>query len=515
MHAVSQTYKTLRQEKGSYYEIKVVRGETEYTIADIRSLTISMSLFTDSGPQIGKVNSAQCELVVMESSDNWPRMAPFEIYLRLSSADDETKSEWISYGTYYTDERSEDDFGNLKIVAFDGVLLLETSWTDKINPPAEWPITSQAFLDLVEDAGLIEVDPRSVIDDTIAFIGLNTASTIRDVLKSIASAHGGNWQMTGEGKMRLIPFSNMSDGDAAIAGLAIAGISVVGTSETGIAEGAEYVYLGMKMQDFSKGVPLLGVSGIHFENSEGVVTETGTSNGYVVFAECEYASSEGLPELALSRMQDYVYKPFDSGVAYLDPAAEIGDLIIVNGRSYQMMTVDWDMGKFPAATLSAPFDAEIDHEYTVVSEEAKTYKKLTQSQAEMERRLFTRISQVPNEVVIEVGEIYQTKDAARIDKEYLEGEITEQIDDLNEMKMHYRFTDDGEIIGKTSSDKNVKLSNEGIDMMVNGESVTHWTQDEMLSPRRVKIPLSGTLQLGNFILQPRSNGNTSLLWVGE
>lgn len=93
--------------------------------------------------------------------------------------------------------------------------------------------------------------------------------------------------------------------------------------------------------------------------------------------------------------------------------------------------------------------------------------------------------------------------------------IAQATDDLAALKMHYRFDETGETIGREGSSESVKLSNDGINMMVYNESVTKWTQDEMYTPTRVRVPLGGSLQLGDFIFQPRSNGNISLLFIGE
>lgn len=92
--------------------------------------------------------------------------------------------------------------------------------------------------------------------------------------------------------------------------------------------------------------------------------------------------------------------------------------------------------------------------------------------------------------------------------------ITETNENLEEIKTHYRFDETGETIGKTGSPKTIKLANDGIGMQVNGETVTKWNQDEMYTPTKVRVPVGGSLQLGDFIFQPRSSGNISLLFVG-
>ena len=99
-------------------------------------------------------------------------------------------------------------------------------------------------------------------------------------------------------------------------------------------------------------------------------------------------------------------------------------------------------------------------------------------------------------------------------KDSLEISITQTNENLEEIKTHYRFDENGETIGKTGSPKSIKLSNDGIGMQVNGETVTKWNQDEMYTPTKVRVPVGGSLQLGDFIFQPRSSGNISLLFVG-
>ena len=99
--------------------------------------------------------------------------------------------------------------------------------------------------------------------------------------------------------------------------------------------------------------------------------------------------------------------------------------------------------------------------------------------------------------------------------EAIELEVTQTSDDLDELKTHYRFDQYGETIGKTNSNKTIRLANDGINMMVDNESVTRWNQDEMFTPRKIMVPVGGSLQLGDFVFQPRSNGNMSLFYVGD
>ena len=64
-------------------------------------------------------------------------------------------------------------------------------------PPEErWP-------DLLAQATGIQLDSRDVLDDTVAFIGLDTLRTAREVWADIAAAQGGNAILTPEGRTLL------------------------------------------------------------------------------------------------------------------------------------------------------------------------------------------------------------------------------------------------------------------------------------------------------------------------
>lgn len=417
MREISALYKQLRKQPDSYYEVEAVQGQNTYSTDRLVSVKTYPALFESSGPQIGVCHSTICELTLIESSKNWPRMAQFTVRVRLSSADNTQKSEWLLMGTFYTDERSEDAFGNLSITAYDRMLMTEQYWTDKIREqdlPASWPVTSKAWADMMVNAGLIEIDSRTTLDDTVPIIGLNTASTIRDNLRTIAAAHGSNWQVTPDGKLRLVPFVNIVDGQAAIAGIAIAGISVVGDGVIESADGIDYAFLGMDVQSFDSSPALDGITGVNLETEAGNVAAAGTTSGYVLSASCEFANSTGLADLCLSKLQGYVYKPFSAGNAILDPASEVGDIVIINGRSYQMMSIDWNLSTWPTADIGAAYDQEVDHEYTILAPEAKTYRK-TMAATDEKLRLYpttlqmqSAISQTEEAIELSVSQTYVT-----------------------------------------------------------------------------------------------------------
>ena len=409
MKTASSIYKILRTASTSFYEWQILQDNNVYGMDRLKSLTFSPSLSVDSGIGIGSANSTECRMTLLEASANWSRMARFVVQFRICNESNRVQSEWITFGVFYTDERSEDQQGNLSIVAYDAMLKMEQSWTDKIpdaSLPASWPITARAWANMLHGQGLIDFENITALDDTVPFIGLDTTSSIRDVLKSIAAVHGANWMVTASETFKLVAFENITADQTSL-----------------------YVDLGLKAQNFVDSPALDPVTGVQLETELGTIAEAGTSTGYVLKAACEFATTTGVAALCLSKVQNYSYKPFDATTAYLDPIAEIGDHIMFNDVVYQVMSIEWEMGKTPTADVSAPYDQEIDHEYKGVSESAKQYRKTAKMVDEamddyLPRDEFaTAIEQNEQAINLVASRTFVTKTAHNTDIQNLQNQI--------------------------------------------------------------------------------------------
>lgn len=411
MKTASAIYKMLRALDNSWYEVQITQGNKVYGLDKLKSVKVHQSIASGKGLSIGGANAAECRITLDEQSANWARMAQFTLQVRICAATGSTKSEWITIGTFYTDERSEDKYGNLSIVGYDGMLLTEQYWTDKIpssSLPASFPITARAFAQMVQSAGLCTFEDLSKLDDTVAFIGLDTVSTVRDKLKDIAAAHGGNWQITPTGALQLVNY-RMVENSLAIAGIAIAGIAIVGASDASSLPSSKFVQLGLGMKMLDKSPALAAVSGVTLETAEGETASAGTDSQYIVKGKCNFSSSDGVAALSLSRLQNYSYKPFTFKTVDLDPIVDIGDIVIADDDGYQIMDINWTFGKRPYADMSAPYDEEVDHEYTIVNPEAKTYRKSLAEMEKTEERVNSRIQQTATSITTEVSRTYETK----------------------------------------------------------------------------------------------------------
>ena len=546
MRQTSELYKQLRTQTGSYYEVKIVRGDVTYGMNKLKSIAIAPAMFEGNGPQIGGVHSTTCKVKILEKSINWPRGAAFEVFIRITDGTD--FDAWMSMGTYYTDERHSDKYGNLEIIAFDDMLTLEQPWTDKVQDlPSEWPVTAQSACSMLSEALGIQFDERTVLDNTVPFIGLDTTATARDTLAAVAAGMGGNWHVTPEGKLRLILLRNKVSEVPAIAGIAIAGISIVGTGKE---DELDLIELGMKVKDIDVGNGIGIIGSVELETSSGTVARAAYGEGYTLKAHCDFSDSN-VAYLCMRNVNGYSYKPFKATSARLDPAAELGDLIEIDGDYYQLVCINWKIGPHITADISAPFEEVVDHEYPMLSESAKNLRKAvgyTDKQIESTRSYIVQTERsitqgvaatyVSNQALAntlleyspteQIEQNYYTKTETNTIADGLASEIQLTDDNLtiafsqisnadtkiNAMTYYIRYQDGVIIIGKTDSPTSVRISNEQIALYYGNEMLSYWNQDKQYTPKELQIPTGGKFTLGNILFQPRSSGNMSLMWVG-
>lgn len=409
-------YKNLRTLAGSHYEVLIRRDAVEYGMDKLINVGIQSAVFDESGPKIGGVQSAQCNLEFYETNSGWPRMASFVVWVRVCNANNDQQSEYVPLGTFYTDERNDEVNGKLRIVAFDGMLRLEQSWTDKIplaDLPSNWPITAKAWATMIQNAGIVQFADLTQLNDTVPFIGLRTSSTVRDILKDIAAVHGGNWQMvtrvvniktkTTREELTLIPLFNAQTPD---------------------------IDLSKSVKNLTTSPALNRITKVRLESEAGTIVESETQDSdetdYQLHGNAEFADSTGIANLCLGRVASYVYRPFEASGAIIDPLVEVGDAVKINGTVYQLMSADWKINAWPTANISAPYDQEVDHEYTIPNAQAKALRKTleeTDARYLTEAKFSTEIQQTESQIYLAAQSVLATKDELQNLQDQIDGKV--------------------------------------------------------------------------------------------
>lgn len=203
MQTVSALYQQIMS--GEHYaERKINIAGTDYGEDTIVSLTTTGGLFAGGTLSVGSAVSREINLSLWNVSTTIPKMAKLIPYYRLSNG--AQTSEWIQKGVYYIDTRSVDS-GLLTIHGYDDMLKAEQIWTP--DQSLEFPMPMTQVVDIIADIMGVEIDARTVLNSSYTVDYPANDYTLRDVLRFIAAAHGGNWIMSDVGELWLVGLNDL------------------------------------------------------------------------------------------------------------------------------------------------------------------------------------------------------------------------------------------------------------------------------------------------------------------
>ena len=110
-----------------------------------------------------------------------------------------------------------------------------------------------------------------------------------------------------------------------------------------------------------------GYSGVRIfvgtdEDGNSIVYESGDTSGRVLDINNDFGTQE-MADNILAEIRGYQYQPIEAEAALLNPAAEMGDGVTVNGVYTGLFVRDTKFGRLMASDIKAPTDEEIAHEY--------------------------------------------------------------------------------------------------------------------------------------------------------
>lgn len=362
MHQTDSLYQTLLSNPACVKEIKLRIAGQEYLSDKIPSIVTSGTLFSDNIPSIGCAVCREISLMVRTNGAYIPRAAKIEVFARLAipgqSGEAASASEWIPKGVFYIDTRQPDEEEQfLTIHGYDAMLKGEQPLVDQAaGETGTWPKTMREVASACAAKMGVEIDPATIISGDYE-IGYPTDYTCRELLRHIAAAHGGNWTISDEGKLRLIVLGNLDSFNP--------------------------IQLGREVSDFSAPPSFAPFSRLTLWIDDETGFTSGDDSGRSIDADCPWATQE-MCDAVLSIINGYQYVPYTATDALIDPAAEIGDSIIVNGKFSLIASMDTTMDALYTATISAPADEEIDHEFPYKPKSSRDFnRKLAQTKSEI------------------------------------------------------------------------------------------------------------------------------------
>lgn len=343
MKSTSALYKTIFADPAHEVEHKVTIAGVTYGMDKLISISTPSQIF-DGGPGIGMAISRELELEFIPEG-TIPTAAAVSVFTRLLLG--AQASEWLNMGNFYIDSRTYDETGDvLSLHCYDEMLKTEFVYLDKHNDQdkaSSWPQSVRTLYQTIADDIGVSIDitlMRSINAMwSIPYPGNNTARTI---LCQMAAALGGNWVITDGGVLTCKKLT---------------------TSAT-VAQD-----LGMNVGALSRGIDSAAFTCVKLTGITGVegVTEyvAGNTTGLTVEAECPWAT-QSMANLVLSTINGWVYRPYTADEALLDPAIELGDTVRINGWTSVVAKMQRNFDKLCDASISAPDDEELNHEFPYV-----------------------------------------------------------------------------------------------------------------------------------------------------
>lgn len=134
--------------------------------------------------------------------------------------------------------------------------------------------------------------------------------------------------------------------------------------------------LGTNAQNVDASPQWDAYSGVEIIVSDTTSFFAGRRTGRVLTVENAWGSQQQANNILASlRSTGFQYQPIVVTGAILDPAAELGDGVIANGIHSGIYNLSRNFGPLMVATVEAPQDEELDHEYPYQPKQDRIYKR--------------------------------------------------------------------------------------------------------------------------------------------
>lgn len=329
MQTVSATWAALAANGDFVLQTKAVINGADYT--DISAPVIERGLM-QNGLSVGNVCSAMMRFSML-TDDAIPRAAEVVIQMRLKNG--ATESEWLPAGTFYISRREKDPVtGLITLTCYDALLRANAAYTAS----GDYPKAMSAVAGEIAAALNVEIDARTQFQSGEGWtVPLPDAfADMRSMLSGIAAAHGANWIMTPENKLRMVKI----DGAGDLVNVA----GVVGRVGAG---------------------SVRTVTGLRVRGPDGYIVY-GNTDGLVIQINAEHVSDLNT-EYLTGRLLGMAYQPYTLEGAIYDPAAELGDQIINRDSISSVICIErLTLNVAFRASVSAPEGEEADDEYPYI-----------------------------------------------------------------------------------------------------------------------------------------------------
>lgn len=363
MRSRSALWKSIVNSDCFELQTKAVIGSKEYTA--ISAPVIDRALMS-SPLSIGNCISATLALSIL-TEDNIVSTSPIVVQGRVVS--DTDSSEWMPFGTYYINQRDTSYEGLVSVRCYDAMLMANMSYVSDETDKAKWP---KPMAEVVSDIAYrigVTVDSRTKINKSDDYmVPFPEELTMLQVLGYIGACHGGNWIITEENKLRLVPL-------------------VTSPGETTSTEDSNIVNVSAVLGDLTTGTPIT-LTGVSMKDSEGNIYTAGDDSSAVISLEQNPYATPAICETLIKTFGGLIYSPYTTTNAIFDPAAELGDQVKIGDKVSGVImaeTLTLDIGF--RAKINAPNSEELSDEYPYLSQEKKRQQMASKIEKLLEQQI--------------------------------------------------------------------------------------------------------------------------------
>lgn len=371
MRSLGSTWNTLIADDTAVLDTVAVINNKEYSA--ITAPVVHRSLISSENLTVGNCIAASLTFTVM-TTDTIPKSAKVVIKCRMRNKS--KQSSWYEFGTFWVSKRTKDD-DLITLECYDAMLKGNQAYggsSDAMN----WPKPMKTVVNTIVSRMGVSLDSRTVIksDSSVYKCEYPEKLTLLEVLGHIGACQGGNWIITPENKLRLVPLT--------------------GSGST--------VNVPVVLGEFTEANSYT-VTGVTMVMDEDHVYSAGNTSGYVLTINSNPYSSQAIADDLFSALNGLTYQPFSVSGSIYNPAAELGDTVTVGDLTSVLIgeTCTYDINF--RADAEAPGKDELEDEYPYPSE----ILRLQQSTIELKRNdevLASSISQTQQRIDLEVEKVW-------------------------------------------------------------------------------------------------------------
>ena len=219
---------------------------------------------------------------------------------------------------------------------------------------------------------------------------------------------------------------------------------------------SESVFIGRSAKGYTSTPELPKYTNVRINVDDDSFYEAGSGDN-VLELDCPWGSQQMANDI-LESIGEFVYRPYDTEWAKLDPAAELGDGVTINGVFSGIYVNETNFSTLMAARIAAPQENAVDHEYPYKS---PTDRKTTRQFAETRASLRVNAASIQAEVTAREASETEMRAALELHAQEIAARVTQT--GGNSTSFGWSLTADGFVL-QSSGQTVFKATKDGVDI---------------------------------------------------